>query len=283
MGKRLDFPIIASSCIATESTANVMRLIKNGIQGAILKSCADYRRTANSGKRQFAADKNGYIYAASPFEKEILTLGEAIDMLRELREKTGILLIPSLTAEGLHPDEWIPACRELEKAGADGIQLDFFYMGSIIGTDGFSDKLVRLLEEAAGSVSIPIMPKLNIDLPKNYIIPLLARAGIEYVSLLDSVRSPYFERTNGAYRLSGRLDADKTSCFGGWQLPLTLGYTYTAARHGMKVCSGGGVTCADDVQKLLAAGAAAVQSATFLTKNPSLANCLFSAEAMPLR
>ena len=67
------------------------------------------------------------------------------------------------------------------------------------------------------------MPKLNINLPKDHILPLMKKAGTEYVSLLDSVRSPYIEFNNGEACLSARLDPETTSCFGGWQLPLTLG------------------------------------------------------------
>lgn len=268
MGKQLDTPLIASSCIATESAGNVLRLARNGIPGAILKSCADYRRGEVSGKRQFAVDGSGYTYASSPFEKEILTLDECIGILDTLHPQTDILLIPSFTASSLSPDDWVPACKELEAAGADGIQLDFFYMGCIICSENFSEKLVLLLKEIRRSVSIPIMPKLNVNLPKDFIMPLLVSAGIEYVSLLDSVRSPYIESENGKYHISRRLDAETTSCFGHWQLPLTLGYTYTAARYGLKVCAGGGVTCADDAEKLFAAGASVIQSATFLTKNP---------------
>ncbi len=120
------------------------------------------------------------------------------------------------------------------------------------------------------------MPKLNVNLPKDYIIPLLVDAGIEYVSLLDSVRSPYIEKSGNDYYINNRLNPDTTSCFGGWQLPLSLGYTYTAAKNGLKVCAGGGVTCANDVKKLLAAGACTVQSATYLTKKPYGAKELLS-------
>lgn len=268
MGKQLKTPLIASSCIATESAEKVLRLARNGIPGAILKSCTDYHRGEASGKRQFAVDGSGYTYASSPFEKEILTLDECIGILDTLHPQTDILLIPSFTASSLSPDDWVPACKELEAAGADGIQLDFFYMGCIICSENFSEKLVLLLKEIRRSVSIPIMPKLNVNLPKDFIMPLLVSAGIEYVSLLDSVRSPYIESENGKYHISRRLDAETTSCFGHWQLPLTLGYTYTAARYGLKVCAGGGVTCADDAEKLFAAGASVIQSATFLTKNP---------------
>lgn len=88
------------------------------------------------------------------------------------------------------------------------------------------------------------------------------------MSLLDSVRSPYVEKDGNNYCISKRLDVKMTSCFGGWQLPLTLGYTYTASKYGLKVCAGGEITCAKDVKKLLAAGASTVQSVTYLTKNP---------------
>ncbi len=276
MGKQLANPLIASSCIATESAENVLRLAANGVQGAILKSCADYERGTVSGKREFAVDRmTGYTYASAPFESEILTLGECLELLHTLRPQTDILLIPSFTAVSLSPEDWILGCQKLEKAGADGIQLDFFYMGNLIGTDGLSERIVTLLRSLREALRIPIMPKLNINLPKDWIMPLLVQADIRYVSLLDSVRSPHLRETNGTYHISKRLDAETTSCFGSWQLPLTLGYTYTAAKHGLTVCAGGGVNCAADVQKILAAGAATVQSATFLTKFPTKGGELF--------
>lgn len=269
MGKQLENPLFASSCIATESVSNVLRLVKNGVQGAILKSCADYKRSKVASKREFAIDNEpGYTYASAPFESEILTLDECLEMLRVLRPQTEILLIPSFTASSLASEDWIPACKQIEAAGADGIQLDFFYMGNLIGTDGLSGRIVSLLRELNATLRIPVMPKLNINLPKDYIMPLLVEGGVTYVSLLDSVRSPYLRKTDDAYHISDRLDAEMTSCFGHWQLPLTIGYAYTAAKYGLKVCAGGGITCADDVQKLLAAGATTVQSATFLTKYP---------------
>lgn len=268
MRKKLENPLIASSCIATESASSILCLARNGVQGAILKSCANYQRKKVMEKRQFAFDRNGYTYASSPFENEILTLEECLGLMRELRQQTNILLIPSFTAFDLCPESWIPACRLLEKTGANGIQLDFFYMGCLIGSEGFSKKLVHLLVELQKAVTVPIMPKLNVNLPKDFIMPLLVASGIEYVSLLDSVRSPYLEAKNGSYHISERLDADTTSCFGHWQLPLTLSYTLTAAKYGLKICAGGGITCADDANKLLAVGALTIQSATFLTKFP---------------
>lgn len=266
MGKTLRKAFIASSCIATESLKNIGKLVNMGTEGVILKSCADYSRCPTDAKRCFGFDNTtGYTYASSPFKLEILTLDEELKLLNAVRTNYDILVISSFTAASIAPENWITACKTLQAAGADGIQLDFFYMGNLLGTDSFSQKFVTLLTELKKSLDIPIMPKLNINLPKDFIIPLMKNAGMEYVSLLDSVRSPYIEFKNGKARINHRLDPNTTSCFGSWQLPLTLGYTYTAAQHGFKVCAGGGITCDEDAQRLFAAGALVVQSATALT------------------
>ena len=268
MGKMLSYPLIASSCLVTERADVIMKLVEHGIEGVILKSCADYERGSYEGGRKFKKDKKtGLFYAASPFQKEILTLNEAVDLTAEIRPKTDILIIPSVTASSLDPNAWIPSCKALEKAGADGLQLDFFYMGNLIGEDGLARNIVKLLKAINSSVNIPVMPKLNINLPKDFIMPLLVEAGTEYVSLLDSVRSPFLEKNGDSYRLDETMDPVTTSCFGAWQLPLTLGYTYTAAKHNLKICAGGGITSENDIRKLLAAGATVAQSATWITND----------------
>lgn len=268
MGKKLNKAFIASSCIATESVRNIGKLVNMGIEGVILKSCADYSSKSTKQKRCFSVEKaTGYTYASSPFELEILTLKEELELLEAVRNNYDILIIPSVTANSINPEDWITPCQKLQHAGADGIQLDFFYMGNLLDIENFSQKLVDLLVKLQKSLDILIMPKLNVNLPKDFILPLLKKAGIEYVSLLDSVRSPCIELINEKIRFNPRLDPNSTSCFGGWQLPLTLGYTYTAAQHGFKVCAGGGITCDKDARKLFTAGAYAVQAASIITKN----------------
>lgn len=157
MGKNLKNPIIASSCIATESVPNILKLVDNDIQGVILKSCSEYSRGEYTGKRQFAMGDDGYAYASSPYKKEILTLEECLHIMTRIRNQVDIHVIPSFSACSLSPEEWVPACEKLEKSGADGIQLDFFYMGSIIGTAQFSEKIVYLLKALRQNVKAPIM------------------------------------------------------------------------------------------------------------------------------
>lgn len=108
MSKQLQSPLIASSCIATESAANVLRLAQNGVRGAILKLCADYQRRGVSGKRQFAVDANGCTHAPSPFGKEILTIDKCLDLMRELHPQTDILLNRASLRQAFRPTTGYP-------------------------------------------------------------------------------------------------------------------------------------------------------------------------------
>lgn len=260
-GKVLKSRLIASSCPATETAKSVLRLADAGIGGAILKSCADYIRGEYSGSRRFLKSEWGY-YASSPFEHEILTLDEEIAMLRELRPQTNIALVASFTAKTLDISDWLKPCKMLLNAGADAVQLDFFYMGNLLGERDFSRRFVDLLSQLN---SLPIIPKLNINLPASFVMPFLKEAGTEYISLLDSVRVPPECDENG--KTPNGIDPKTCSLFGHWMLPLAASYTYTAAKYGLKPISGGGISCVKDVRWLFNTGAEFVQSASFLMKN----------------
>ena len=159
MGKTLEKAFIASSCIATESPDNISKLVNMGIGGAILKSCADYSRRPTDKQRRFGFDRaTGYTYASSPFELEILTLDEELELLKAVRANYEILVIPSFTAASISPADWISPCKAIQEAGADGIQLDFFYMGNLLGIDRFSQRLTDLLTDLQKNLDIPICP-----------------------------------------------------------------------------------------------------------------------------
>lgn len=260
-GKTLKSRLIASSCPVTENAASVLKLAEAGIGGAILKSCADYFRSGNSGKRCFLKSDWGY-YASSPFEREILTLDEETALLKELRPQTDIALIASFTSKTLDISDWMNPCEILLEAGADAVQLDFFYMGNLLGDENFCKCFTKLLTRLS---SLPIIPKININLPANFVMPLLKESGVEYVSLLDSVRVPPECDENG--KAPNGIDPETCSLFGRWMLPLTVSYTHAAAKYGLKPISGGGISCVKDVQWLFGMGAELVQSASFLMKN----------------
>ncbi len=251
-------PIILASSPITETTERIRKSEACGASGAILKSCCVYTRknTYDFRKVVFSPDNSCY-YAASSFEREILTAEEGLKLYRDASNTCSIPIIPSVTALSLEPQDWLPLCMDFQNAGASIIQLDFFYLGAFLTQADFNSKLHKLLTTLVNSLSCQIMPKINIDLPADFIFQLLSEAGIKGVSLLDSVRVPTPNTSDNTF-----LPASSTSCFGDWQLPLSLHYASIANQYGLEICGGGGISNSASVTHMLSCGAVLVQVAS---------------------
>ena len=257
LGYELKGAVIAASCPATESLENVMACAKNGAAAIILKSASGTRLGDNKTRRCFI-DHMGF-WSESGFDREILPLETATALTSSAIKNINVPVIPSVTEMTLTPGQWLESCSALEMAGAHALQLDFFYFPNLLSKDDFAVDFIRLLLEINTHCRIPVMPKLNISLPAEYAVYLLKKAGIEYVSLLDSIRSP---APDGAY-LSGR----NLSVFGTYMLPLTRQYTSVLSKAGFSVCAGGGITNAEQAADLIRIGAKTVQIATEVLLN----------------
>ena len=168
-----------------------------------------------------------------------------------------IPIIPSVTALSLNLSDWLPLCQRFQDAGAKILQLDFFYLGSYFNQPDFATQFCDLLSTLVRSLHCAVMPKINVDLPADYIFQLITKTGVKAVSLLDSVRVPVTDSADGS-----TLPFSSTSCFGAWQLPLSLRYAYIARQYGLEICGGGGVTDHSSVAQMLSCGAALVQVAS---------------------
>lgn len=254
-GMKLKNRIVAASSPLTESLDRLCRCSKAGFGAAIMKSTADYTRTGNGYGRKVVYCSDGY-YADSSFEREILTLPEGMELFREFEQlDTGMPLIPSVSADSLDPAEWLRICRAFSQAGALLLQLDFFYLGTLRHDDSFYGRLRAVLHTLAEELSCPVMPKLNPRLDPLQTCALFRECGIQYVSLLDSMR----EMPPGH-----GLHEGTTSYFGRRQFPLTRQYLAAAKACGLTVCAGGGITSRADAGLLLTEGADLLQLASYV-------------------
>lgn len=255
-------PVIIASCPLTESKSNIMKCAEAGAGGVILKTAAAYQRGTECGQRKILRGKNGY-WAQSAFAREILTIEEAAELITETRDCINIPIIASIAADSLSCDNWVYACTQMEKAGADMLQLDFFYMPDLVALAEAKVQLSYLLVQLKKTVHIPIVPKININLPADFIFPVLKKSGISTVSLLDSIRVPLVrEWVESQYWEECTLTNEGTSFFGGWQLPLSLHFLMEARIHGLKVIGGGGIRSVEDAEIMLNSGADLIQIAS---------------------
>jgi dihydroorotate dehydrogenase len=258
LGYSLNGHVIAASSPATESIDNVIACEKGGAAAVILKTTSSHRE--NDRQRRIChIDEMGF-WAESGFDREILSLQNGIDLVNGCSNTVSIPIIASVTEPTLVIDPWLKSASLLEKAGANAIHLDFFYIDSLICEPNFESKFVALLCELIRNISVPIMPKLNISLPAAYSAQLLKKAEVQYVSLLDSIRSP---APKGADHLTG----NGLSVFGKFMLPITRMYTSTLVRSGFFVCAGGGIQNGRDASDLLQLGAITVQLASDVLLN----------------
>lgn len=257
LGYELTGHLIAASSPATESLSTVKACALNGAAAIILKS-ASSTRLHDKKTRRCHIDKHGF-WAESGFDREIIPLEQALLLTKQSIEQCDIPIIPSVTELTLEPDKWLEDCRVLEKAGANAIQLDFFYFHNLLCDNNFNLKFINLLKEIKRNTIIPIMPKISIDIPAELASYLLVSAGIEYVSLLDSIHVP---KPHNSY-----LSGESLSLFGPFMFQLTRQYTYVLSKTGIKICAGGGVTSAAHVQDLILLGASVVQIATEVLLN----------------
>lgn len=251
-------PIIMASSPFTETAKRIQKCEICGVGGAILKTSCSFQRAENYTPRKvvFSPDRSCY-YAASSFEREILTSEEGLLLFEDAIRLCNIPIIPSVTALSLDPEDWLPLCQAYEHAGAKILQLDFFYLGSSLKDIDFAPKLRHLLITLQKNLSCNIMPKVNVDLPADYIFHLFSEVDIRGVSLLDSVRVPGPTMSDG-----NSLPFNSTSCFGPWQLPLSLHYAYIASQYSLEICGGGGVFDKGSVKRMQDCGASLVQVAS---------------------
>ena len=260
LGYEIKGRMIAASCPATETLENILECERNGAAAAILKSSSSVRLSDSGKRRCFLDNKNGLFWCESGFDREILPIAEAAALTRQaVKNRKHILIIPSITEISLNPDKWLADCGAFEQAGTDAVQLDFFYFPNLMAENNFNERFISLLKTLSEKCRIPVMPKLSINIPAEYAVYAFKKAGIKYVSLLDSIKAP---PPAGA-----DLSGNSLSAFGSFMFQLTRQYTYIMAKTGLQVCAGGGVKNAADASELLRLGATTVQLATEVLLN----------------
>jgi len=260
-------PIIIASSPLSESVENILMCFNSGAGAVISKSCSSFSSNA-PGFRRCYFDNRGF-WATSTFDREIQDINTSCKILYESIKRVSIPIFASVTEPSLEYSEWYTSCKQIADSGVSGIQLDFFYLENLMDKDDFKIRFIDLLNELNDRLSIPIFPKLNINLPSKFIASLLKKTKVDSVALLDSISvPPPFDIYNrGNCKLQNIINPHDTSLFGTWQYPLTLKYTYEMVSEGFYTCSGGGIHKGSDVVELIMLGASVVQIATELLIN----------------
>jgi dihydroorotate dehydrogenase (fumarate) len=164
MGLKLRNPLIVSSSRITSTIEDVKKCADYGAGAIVLKSLFEEQFLAN-GNRLMDQDQKYFWYPEaieyiSQHSKEHGIKGY-LKLIRESKEQTNIPILASVNC--ITAAEWPRYCRELEEAGADGIELNIGIVpkDEKISSLEIEDFYVQVVEEVRKNVTLPIAVKIG--------------------------------------------------------------------------------------------------------------------------
>ena len=257
MGMNLKNPIIIGASGLTKTVDGVLKCAKAGAGAVVLKSIFEEEIQREYETTQRAYTDLAHMEAFSHVRPDVMEQFGArhyLNLVTEASQNVDIPVMASVNCTGAR--SWLPFVRELEKAGADGIELNIFALPTdpTLQSDSVEDGYLQLIAQVKKEVSIPVSVKL---------VPYLTnlkrfahQADLEGASaliLFNRFFHPDFdvERMELTTKLS-LSNADE------YRLPLRWVSLLNGA-VGCDLVGTSGVHDADTVVKMLLGGAAAVQ------------------------
>ncbi|MEJ2344935.1 MAG: dihydroorotate dehydrogenase-like protein [Gammaproteobacteria bacterium] len=255
LGLQLDNPLVPSASPLSRSLDTARRLEDAGAGALVMYSLfeEELRQEDESLARFLLQQDIGFGEAQSfiPFHSEYKRgLDHYLEQLAALKEHLSIPVIASLN--GVTLSGWIEHGRELEAAGADALELNVYYIAADMSEPGnlIEARYLQLLRELRTQVDLPVAMKLSpyfSSVP--HFIRHLQEAGANGVALFNRFYQPDIDlellRVVPQLHLSGSADG-------------LLAMRWIAILFGrveLSLAATGGVHTAEDVVKMLLAGA----------------------------
>lgn len=253
MGLELKSPIVAGSCGLTSDVEKMVEMEKNGVGAVVLKSIFEEQilneiKTVETDEYPEAGDYvRNYIRAN--------TIRQYIDLVMTAKSRLTIPVIASINC--LQQGDWVTFAKDLENAGADGIELNVF----VLPLDSFKESkdveniYYEVIKSVKSQVKIPICIKLSHNFTNlSAVVSKLRAYGADAVTLFNRFYEPDINidtMTVGvAPVFSTELD-----------IRTTLRWTGIVAgmdKH-LEIAASSGVHSGEAAIKLLLAGATTVQ------------------------
>ncbi len=257
MGLKLRNPIIASSSDMTKTTEGIIRCYEAGVGAVVLKSIYEEQFLTKEDEE----GEEGIIY---PEALDYLRRGGLLEyapekicqMIEEAKKEINIPIIASINCQS--PRLWPSYARQFEEAGADGLELNIYFLPIGLDSPGaeYEEYHLKILEEVKKAVTIPVAVKLMSQLTSiPYLGYKLARAGCDALVLFNW----FVESDIDLKNLKTRNVIGKGNFYQSLRWVALL-----AGRVDCDVASSGGVRKAEDVIKQILAGASAVQVCTII-------------------
>lgn len=267
MGLTLDSPIVVSACTLSEQIDNIVMMEDNGAGAVVLFSLFEEQikkeealfKTVQSETTNTFAEASDYFPDLDDFN---VGTDEYLENIRKAKERVKIPIIASLN--GITNEGWIDYSRMMEQAGADGIEVNIFFIPTDPGMSSseVEHRYLNIIESIKRSVKIPVAVKLNPYFSAMGNMSLrMQDAGADALVLFNRFYQPDFDideliiKTDLHYSEPGEI-----------RLPL-LWIALLYGKVKISLAATTGVQSAIEVIKYILAGADVAMTASSLYKN----------------
>lgn len=267
MGLTLDSPIVVSACPLSVQTDNIVMMEDNGAGAVVLFSLFEeqIRKEEATVKGVMARTSFAFSEAKDFFpDLDEYNAGphEYLELIRKAKSLVKIPIIASLN--GITNEGWVEYAKLMEQAGADGIEVNVFFIPANMdmSSSQVEQRYLNIIASIRQAVNIPVAIKLNPYFSAMGDMALrIQNAGADALVLFNRFYQPDFD----IYKLIIKTDLNFSES-SEIKLPLLwIGLLY--GKVDLSLAATTGVQSAVEVIKYILAGADAVMTASSLYKN----------------
>lgn len=198
LGLNLKNPIIAGSSGLTNSMADLIELEKAGAGAIVLKSLFEEEIRMEMEESFNQMTSSGFIYPETMdyFDYDAIedTLSSYLKLIRDAKEQLSIPVIASVNC--VTSEKWTHFSKELEKAGADALELNVFLLPSDFTRSAEENETIYfdIIKEIKQQINIPISLKVSYYFSNlGSMLKRLSESGIQGLTLFNRFYSPDFD------------------------------------------------------------------------------------------
>jgi dihydroorotate dehydrogenase (fumarate) len=164
MGLNLKNPLIVGSSGLTQTLRNLVEIEKMGAGAVVLKSLFE-EQIKNEIKKVFSYDDVSHVYTeADDYIRNYSraqTIEDYLGLIAEAKSNIEIPVIASINC--VSSDEWTSFAKEIERAGADALELNIFVVPAEIDRKGeeYEKVYFDIIEKVTSQVKIPVALKIS--------------------------------------------------------------------------------------------------------------------------
>ncbi|MBN2634990.1 MAG: dihydroorotate dehydrogenase-like protein [Prolixibacteraceae bacterium] len=265
MGIKLKNPIILGACNLVSKPETLKQIEEAGIGAIVYRSLFEEQIQLEN----LQMDEELSEYEERNAEMTSLFPGlehagpkEHLYNLEKLKKSVNVPVIASLNA--IYEPSWVEYAKELEKTGVDGLEINLYAVPGYFEVTGESleEKQVQIVKAVKKAVNIPVSVKISLFYtnPLNF-IKKIDEAGADAYVLFNRFFQP-------------EIDIEKEEYFYPWELSNPKDHMVSLRFAGLlygnvegSVCASRGIYDANDVIKMILAGADTVQIVSTIYRN----------------